>query len=92
MGGKITALFSNTNIIQRFAVLLLPLLFIALSPCNSHAQSHNASAYDHLVNPKIQKEHMEKHPHQIPMILMADVINGYKTIFPIPLAQGAAFE
>ena len=58
MGGKITALFSNTNIIQRFAVLLLPLLFIALSPCNSHAQSHNASAYDHLVNPKIQKEHI----------------------------------
>lgn len=44
------------------------------------------------VTKKIQKEHMEKHPHQIPMILMADVINGYKTIFPIPLAQGAAFE
>ena len=44
------------------------------------------------VTKKIQKEHMEKHPHQIPMILMADVINGYKTIFPIPLAQGAAFK
>lgn len=44
------------------------------------------------ITKKIQKEHMEKHPHQIPMILMADVINGYKTIFPIPLAQGAAFE
>lgn len=43
------------------------------------------------VTKKIQKEHMEKHPHHIPMILMADVINGYKTIFPIPLAQGAAF-
>lgn len=41
---------------------------------------------------KIQKEHMEKHPHQIPLIFMADVINGYKTIFPIPLAQGAAFN
>lgn len=41
---------------------------------------------------KIQKEHMEKHPHQIPMIFMADVINGYRTIFPIPLAQGAAFN
>lgn len=44
------------------------------------------------VTKKIQKEHMEKHPHQIPLLLMADVINGYKTIFPIPLAQGAAFD
>lgn len=41
---------------------------------------------------KIQKEHMEKHPHGVPMIFMADVINGYRTIFPIPLAQGAAFN
>lgn len=44
------------------------------------------------VTKKIQKEHIEKHPHGIPMILMADVINGYRTIFPIPLAQGAAFN
>lgn len=41
---------------------------------------------------KIQKEHMDGHPHGIPMIFMADVINGYRTIFPIPLAQGAAFN
>ena len=32
----------------------------------------------------IQKNYMEKHPHH--------VINGYKTVFPIPLAQGASFE
>ncbi|MDE6714337.1 MAG: beta-glucosidase, partial [Lachnospiraceae bacterium] len=41
---------------------------------------------------RIQKNHMEKHPHQIPLLFMADIINGYKTIFPIPLAQGAAFN
>ncbi len=41
---------------------------------------------------KIQKEHMENHPHQIPLVFMADIINGYKTVFPIPLAQGAAFN
>lgn len=40
----------------------------------------------------VQKEHMEKHPHHIPLVFMADIINGYKTIFPIPLAQGAAFN
>lgn len=41
---------------------------------------------------KIQKAHMEKHPHHIPLVFMADIINGYKTVFPIPLAQGAAFD
>ena len=41
---------------------------------------------------KIQKQHMEKHPHHIPLLFMADIINGYKTVFPIPLAQGAAFN
>lgn len=41
---------------------------------------------------RIQKEHMERHPHHIPLLFMADIINGYKTIFPIPLGQGAAFN
>lgn len=41
---------------------------------------------------QIQDRHMQKHPHQIPLLFMADIINGYKTIFPIPLAQGAAFN
>ena len=40
----------------------------------------------------IQKKYMEKHPHHIPLLFMLDVINGYKTVFPIPLAQGASFE
>ena len=40
----------------------------------------------------IQKKAMEDQPHHIPLIFMLDVINGFKTIFPIPLAQGAAFE
>ena len=33
-----------------------------------------------------------QHPHHIPMLFMMDVINGFKTIFPIPLGQGATFE
>lgn len=41
---------------------------------------------------KLQEQHMKNHPHHIPMVFMADIINGYKTIFPIPLAQGAAFN
>ena len=41
---------------------------------------------------RIQKGYMEKHPHQIPLLFMLAVINGYRTVFPIPLGQGAAFE
>lgn len=41
---------------------------------------------------EIQKNYMEKHPHHIPLLFMADIINGYRTIFPIPLAQGCSFH
>ena len=36
---------------------------------------------------KIQKDFVEQHPHHIPMLFMLDVINGFKTIFPIPLSE-----
>lgn len=41
---------------------------------------------------KIQTAYMEKQPHHIPLMFMADVINGYRTVFPIPLALGCSFE
>ena len=40
----------------------------------------------------IQEQVLAGQPHHIPMLFMLDVINGFKTIFPIPLAQGASFE
>lgn len=41
---------------------------------------------------QIQDAYMKKHPHHIPLVFMLDIINGYKTIYPIPLAQGASFS
>ena len=41
---------------------------------------------------RIQDRFMENHPHHIPLIFMADIINGYRTVFPIPLGQGAMFN
>ena len=41
---------------------------------------------------KLQKEQIEKQPHKIPMLFMLDVINGFKTVYPIPLGQGASFD
>ena len=48
------------------------------------------TGYEHLK--KLQDGFMEKQPHHIPAIFMADIIHGYRTIFPVPLAQGASFD
>ncbi len=41
---------------------------------------------------EIQDEFMAHQPHHIPMLFMADIINGYRSVFPIPLAQGCSFD
>lgn len=40
----------------------------------------------------IQEEHLLNDNNQIPMLFMQDVVHGYKTIYPIPLALGASFD
>lgn len=40
----------------------------------------------------LQKRMMEKQPHRIPALFMADVIYGYKTGFPVPIAIGSSFN
>ncbi len=39
-----------------------------------------------------QEEHIRENPHHIPMLFMADIIHGYATIFPDPLAQSCSFN
>lgn len=41
---------------------------------------------------KIQDTYLKKSRLKIPLLFMADVIHGYKTIFPIPLAIGATWN
>lgn len=40
----------------------------------------------------LQDRMMEKQPHHIPVLFMADVIHGYKTAFPVPIAIGSTFN
>ena len=40
----------------------------------------------------IQSRYMEQHPHHIPLLFMADVIHGCRTIAPIPLGQACSFH
>lgn len=41
---------------------------------------------------KVQKEYLEKSKHKIPLMFMADVIHGFKTIFPSPLALASSWN
>ena len=41
---------------------------------------------------EVQENHIKNHPHHIPMIFMLDIIHGFATSFPIPLAQSCSFE
>ena len=40
----------------------------------------------------IQQKAIKRQPHNIPLIFMYDIINGCRTIFPVPLAQGCTFD
>ena len=50
-------------------------------------QPPNAAEYARIV-----REMTEAHPHHIPPVLMRDIIHGFRTVFPIPLAMGCSFD
>jgi beta-glucosidase len=41
---------------------------------------------------QMQKLSMEQSRLKIPLIIGKDVIHGFRTVFPIPLAQAASFN
>ncbi|MBQ4899884.1 glycoside hydrolase family 3 C-terminal domain-containing protein [Paenibacillus sp. Marseille-P2973] len=40
----------------------------------------------------VQRAHMANNRHGIPLLFMADIVHGFKTIFPIPLAMGCSWD
>ena len=40
----------------------------------------------------LQDRFIAEQPHHIPAMFMADVIHGYKTAFPVPIALGCSFD
>ena len=41
---------------------------------------------------RIQENYLKKSRHKIPLLFMADIIYGYRTIYPIPLGLGATWN
>ncbi|MGZ9585530.1 glycoside hydrolase family 3 N-terminal domain-containing protein [Paenibacillus marinisediminis] len=40
----------------------------------------------------VQETHMKNNRLGIPLLVMADIVHGYKTIFPVPLAIGCSWD
>ncbi|MGR3763166.1 beta-glucosidase BglX [Rossellomorea sp. NS-SX7] len=40
----------------------------------------------------IQRKHIEDNRLGIPLLVMSDIVHGYKTIFPVPLAIGCSWD
>lgn len=40
----------------------------------------------------VQKQHLATNRLGIPLLIMADIVHGYKTIFPVPLAIGCSWD
>lgn len=40
----------------------------------------------------IQREHLAENRLGIPLLMMADIVHGFKTIFPVPLAIGCSWD
>lgn len=43
------------------------------------------------VTRSLQKDFLASNPQGIPLLFMADVLHGFRTIFPVPLAMGCTF-
>ncbi len=41
---------------------------------------------------RVQKEYLSNSRHKIPLMFMADIIHGYKTIFPVPIALASSWN
>lgn len=41
---------------------------------------------------QLQKNYLEKSRHKIPLMFMSDIIYGFNTIFPIPIAQTCSWD
>jgi len=40
----------------------------------------------------VQRKHLEHNRLGIPLLMMADIVHGFKTIFPVPLAIGCSWD
>lgn len=90
---KISQMFQlNANFFMDDAVLTGPLQELGIAQEDVNQCGNVLGVYGAKKVKAVIDKQMENQEHHIPPLIMQDVINGYKTIFPIPLAQGCTFN
>ncbi|MBO4901613.1 MAG: beta-glucosidase BglX [Lachnospiraceae bacterium] len=74
------------------SVITGPALEMGFSEEDFYNAGATLSVFDFDQIKEIQDKFMEHQPHHIPLLFMGDIINGYRSVFPIPLAQGCSFD
>lgn len=82
----------SNNFYEDEAVLTGPAMQLGIGKKQINEAGSVLSVFGAEKTKAIQDTYMKNQPHHIPILFMADIINGYKTIFPIPLAQGCSFQ
>lgn len=90
--GQLVQVAGDTFLMEEVDVTTGPLKNLELS----NEMLYNVGSILNIVGSKkvrkVQDEYLSKNRLKIPLLFMADVINGYRTIFPIPIAQGCSWN
>lgn len=104
---KLTALLNDMSVQEKVEQLVqlygafLGDVDVLTGPAMSFAKMEKEKPYrvgsllgehgaEHLID--LQNKMMAAQPHHIPALFMLDVIHGYKTGFPVPIAIGSSFD
>ncbi len=83
----------NANVFGKTAAEITgPMSDLGITPeqANAIGSVLNFSSFSEVK--KIQENHLKNDRLDIPMLFMMDVIHGFRTIFPIPIAMGCSFD
>ncbi len=83
----------NANVFGTSAAEITgPMSDLGITPAQANAIGSvlNFSSFEEVK--KIQENHLKNDRLKIPMLFMMDVIHGFRSIFPIPLALGCSFD
>lgn len=83
----------NANIFgESEAEITGPMTDLGLTPENANSIGSILNFNCFAEVKRLQENHLKHDRNHIPMLFMMDVIHGFRSIFPIPLAMGCSFD
>lgn len=69
-----------------------PMVDLGLTKQNADSMGSILNFHSFSEVKRLQENHLKNDRNKIPMLFMMDVIHGFRSIFPIPLAMGCSFD